>query len=237
MKGVIEHLKKSILPLEGYKPNLNTSPAIRPFQYAFPGNVFPLGAIHELTCQSTEDVGVTISFIAGLLSRLSEQQGICLWIGDKLSVFPPALKFFGLEPDKLIFIESSKNKEQLWLMEEALKCEQLTAVVGEIKNIDFTASRRLQLAVEQSRVNGFIIRNNLEIQNTIACIARWKITSLPGVIKDDLPGVGFPQWNVELLKVRNGKPQSWHIEWVNGNFRNIQDDVYTLTEERMYKVG
>jgi protein ImuA len=163
LKGIIKQLKQSILPLEGYKPNLNVSPAITPFQYAFPGNVFPLGAIHEFTCSSTEDIGVTVSFIAGLLSQLSEQQGTCLWIGDMLNVFPPALKLIGLEPDKSIFMESSKNKEQLWLMEEALKCEKLTAVVGEIKNIDFTASRRLQLAVEQSRVNGFIIRNNLHV--------------------------------------------------------------------------
>ncbi|CAN5739659.1 ImuA family protein [soil metagenome] len=237
MKSIIEQLKQSILQLEGYKPNLNTSPAIRPFQYAFPGNVFPLGALHELTCRSTEDFVVTISFIAGLLSRLSEQQGICLWIADKLNGFPPALKLHGLEPDKFIFIESSNNKEQLWLMEEALKCEHLTAVVGEIKNIDFTASRRLQLVVEQSRVNGFILRNNIQTLNTIACIARWKITALPGIVKNDLPGVGFPQWNVELLKVRNGKPQSWQVAWMNGNFSNIQADVYTITQERMYKVG
>lgn len=41
------------------------------------------------------------------------------------------------------------------VMEEALKCGGLAAVVGEVQDISFTASRRLQLAVEQSGVTGF----------------------------------------------------------------------------------
>jgi hypothetical protein len=36
-----------------------------------------------------------------------------------------------------------------------------------------------------------------------------------------MPGVGFPGWNVELLKVRNGKPGSWQIEWAESRFQNI----------------
>ena len=37
----------------------------------------------------------------------------------------------------------------LWVIEEALKCEGLAAVIGEIKELSFTQSRRLQLAVEK----------------------------------------------------------------------------------------
>ena len=36
-----------------------------------------------------------------------------------------------------------------------------------------------------------------------------------------MPGVGFPRWNVELLKVRNGKPGSWQIEWAESRFQDI----------------
>jgi len=41
-------------------------------------------------------------------------------------------------------------------MEEALKCESLSAVIAETPEISFTVSRRLQLAVEQNRVTSFI---------------------------------------------------------------------------------
>ena len=106
-------------------------------------------------------------------------------------------------------------------MEEALKCEGLAAVIGEIKELSFTDSRRLQLAVEQSQVTGFVLRNNPRSVNTTACITRWKISSLHSELSSGMPGVGFPRWNVDLVKVRNGKPGNWQIEWVAGKFRHI----------------
>ena len=41
------------------------------------------------------------------------------------TIFPPALKSFGIAPDKIIFIDLKKEKEILWAMEEALKCDGL----------------------------------------------------------------------------------------------------------------
>jgi protein ImuA len=38
---------------------------------------------------------------------------------------------------------------------------------------------------------------------------------------DDLPGVAFPRWQVELLKVRNGKPGIWQLEWANGKINEV----------------
>jgi hypothetical protein len=42
-------------------------------------------------------------------------------------------------------------------MEEALRCKAVAAAVGEINNIDLTASRRLQLAAEQGGATGFLL--------------------------------------------------------------------------------
>jgi protein ImuA len=103
-------------------------------------------------------------------------------------------------------------------MDEALKCSALTAVVGEMQEISFTASRRLQLAVEQSSVTGFVIRNNPRKLNTTACVSRWKITPLPSNSNENLPGIGYPCWKVELLRIRNGKPGVWDIVWGEGGF-------------------
>ncbi len=150
-------------------------------------------------------------------------------------MFPPALKSFGIAPDKIIFIDLKKEKEILWAMEEALKCDSLSAVVGEMKELSFTNSRRLQLAVEQSRVTGFILRNNTRNFSTTACVTRWKIAPLPSE-SDDMPGVGFPRWNVELLKVRNGKPGSWQIEFAAGHFSLISK-ITTITLEQKKKTG
>jgi protein ImuA len=118
-----------------------------------------------------------------------------------------------------------------------LKCGGLAAVVGEIQEISFTASRRLQLAVEQTGVTGFIHRRYPRSLNTIACVSRWKITSLPSELEDGMPGVGFPRWNVELSKIRNGKPGAWQIEWAGEYFRHISPFIISTLQEQKRKTG
>jgi protein ImuA len=202
---------------------------------AFPNKSFPLGAVHEFFCTSAEDTAASGGFIAGVLASLMRNGGATLWISSSRTIFPPALQSFGIQPDKIIFIDLQKEKDVAWAMEEALKCEGLAAVVGEMQDISFTASRRLQLAVEQSRVTGFILRRNPR-NLTTACLARWKITSIAsGLHDDDMPGVGFPCWNVELVKIRYGKPGTWKIEWIAGMF----NPVYTITAlpEQQKKTG
>jgi protein ImuA len=195
-----------------------------------------LGAVHEFLCAGAEDAAATGGFIAGILATLMRSGGVSLWISSSRTLFPPALKSFGIDPEKIIFIDLQKEKDILWTMEEALKCGGLATVVGEMQEISFTASRRLQLAVEQSQVTGFILRSNNRNCNTSAFITRWKITSLPSLLADDMPGVGFPRWNVELLKIRNGKPGAWQIEWVAERFRHIAK-ITSLPVTQQKKTG
>ena len=237
--NIIAQLKKDILPLQGFKPAINNTVhdvGLGSINIAFPNELFPLGAVHEFICSGPEDLSASGGFIAGILSTLMLCGGVCLWISSSRTIFPPALKLFGIEPEKIIFVDLQKEKNVLWAMEEALKCDGLAAVVGEMQELSFTVSRRLQLAVEQSRVTGFILRCNPRNINTTACVTRWRITSLPGVLPDDMPGVGFPRWNVELLKVRNGKPGTWPIEWVAGKFRPIYKSA-SMNQEQQKKTG
>lgn len=232
---IIAQLQKDILPLQGFKPigngNLiNTGLGV--IKNVFPKNRFPLGAVHEFCCAGEEDATATSGFIAGILSALMRSGGASIWISSSHKIFPPALKSFGIAPEKIIFIDLQKEKDILWAMEEALKCIGLAAVIGEMRELSFTASRRLQLAVEQSRVTGFIIRRNPHNLNTTACVTRWKITSLPSESEDDLPGIGFPRWNVELMKVRNGKPGNWEIEWMNESFRHVYQPAPIIHAEQ-----
>ena len=218
---IIAQLQRDILPLQGFK-QMNNAIAVNfglgSIKYAFPGSVFPQAAIHEFIC--TEDKSATGGFVAGILSALMRSGGITLWINSSQTFFSPAFKIFGIEPDKIIFINLKREREILWVIEEALKCEGLTAVVGELQKLDFTASRRFQLAVEQSGVTGFLFCPHSKALTATACTTRWKITSLPGEWIQDIPGVGFPKWNVELLKVRNGKPGTWQVGWMDGKFQH-----------------
>lgn len=236
---IIAKLQKDILPLQGFKPISRSSArdtGLGILKNAFPNASFPLGAVHEFFCSGPENAAATGGFIAGILASLMHDGRITLWISSSRTVFPPGLKLFGIEPGNIIFIDLKKEKDILWTMEEALKYDGLAAVVGEMRELSFKDSRRLQLAVEQSRVTSFILRNNSRSLNTTACLTRWKISSLPSTLADDMPGVGFPCWNVELLKVRNGKPGSWQIEWAAGRFRHIpKTDI--IHEVKQKKTG
>jgi hypothetical protein len=106
-------------------------------------------------------------------------------------LFAPALTVFGVEPHKVIFISLHKDKDALWVMEEALKCTGLTAMVCEMGELDFKQSRRLQLAVEQSRVTGFVLRNASGRLNATACAARWQVKPFSSAELNGLTGLGF----------------------------------------------
>jgi len=230
----IAELQMDILRLEGFNSSSNAilDVGLGPLKDAFPNGSFPLGAVHEFLSARAEDSASTGGFISGLLASLMGNSGTALWISSSRTLFPPALKSFGLEPDRFIFIDLQKEKEVIWAMEEALKCEALSAVVGEIREIDFTASRRLQLAVEQSQVTGFILRNKYRNLDTTACVSRWKITPLSSESVDELPGIGFPKWKVELVRMRNGRSGVWEMQWVKGRFLPVYKFPSVLQEQQ-----
>lgn len=231
---ILAKLQSDILRLEGFKSErtIKLDNGLTPILDALPNGSLPIGAVHEFLTTQAEDAASTGGFIAGLLSSLMSANGATLWISSSRKVFPPGLKMFGIEPDRFIFIDLQKEKDVIWATEEALKCSSLSAVVAEIKEIDFTESRRLQLAVEQSQVTGFIIRNNYRKLNTTACVSRWKITPQPSESHDDLPGICFPKWRVELLRIKNGKPGVWSFKWMNGRFVPVQATLITTIDQQ-----
>lgn len=236
---IILKLQSDILRLQGFKQERGSSSlnsGLGSLVNAFPNSTFPTGCIHEFLSDSKESSAATTAFIGGLVNMLTGTSGVTVWISSGRKLFPPALANFGLHPERFIFIDLKKERDLLWAMDEALKCEALTAVIGEIDAVTFTESRRLQLAVEQSNVTGFLIRNTVRNKvATSACVSRWRITSLPGERLDDLPGIGFPKWQVELLRIRNGKPGTWEVSWRQGGFdiQRLQETPHDIREHRM----
>src|SRR5690606_26725649 len=190
-------------------------PGLELFAEAFPDRVFPLGALHEMISYEQADAACTNGFIAALMGHFAKQDGLCLWVGTNREVFPAGIAPFGLPPDRIIFITVKQSQEALWVVEEALKCEALSAVVAQINQFGFTESRRFQLVVEKSGVTCFIYRSCPLTENATACTARWNITPLPRITPEGLPGLGYSSWQVNLLKLKNGRPASWQVSWQN----------------------
>ncbi|GLU57134.1 hypothetical protein Dfri01_65950 [Dyadobacter frigoris] len=237
---IFEKLQKQIFSLQGFTPpseGKQVNFGLGAAEQGFPNHVFPTGAVHELISDGQQHAAATTGFMASLLGKLMQDGGLSLWISRKRTLYPPALKFFGIDPDHVIFIDVKNEKDLLWMTEEALKCQALCAVIAEINDLDLTASRRLQLAVEHSRVTGLLHRINPRMLGNTACAARWKISPVASMLDDDMPGMGFFRWNVQLLKVRNGQTGQWHIQWTAGLFEHVSIAVQVATGKDLLKTG
>lgn len=224
-------LRQEILTLQGFRAPLESEQrdmGLGIINRSFPNHTFPIASVHEFISTCPEETAVTAGFISGLLGTLMNK-GSCLWVSTRRTAFAPALKTFGVKPDQVIFVDAGNNKEALWIVEEGLKCETLASVVGEIPELTFTESRRLQLAVESSRVTGFIHRCTSKPVANVACISRWRIRPVESCCDSGMPGIGMAAWNVELQKIRNGKPGSWLVNWSPEGFRVVVPEVNKLS--------
>ncbi len=230
---IIQKLKIEINTLNGFKQLRNSripNNVLGPVNKAFPYEIFPLGCLHEIRCQDALDRPAAIGFLSVVLSSFIHN-GVIVWISQKEHIFPPALRKFSLDPSNIIFTHPNKSRDLLWTMEEALKCQGISAVVGEFDSMDFNISRRFQLAVEGSRVTAFILGQGSKWNGNTASTARWKISPLPSVIEAGLPGIGFPRWQVHLEKLRNGKPESWDLLYKKGTLVEYIKEEEGLVEE------
>jgi protein ImuA len=86
--------------------------------------------------------------------------------------------------------------------------------------------------VESSHVTGFIHRFRPKTENAVACVTRWKIKPVASAASATIRGVGFPSWSVRLLKVRNGKPGNWQLQYTPGGLQYITPESITIPQRQ-----
>lgn len=184
-----------------------------------PNGGISLGALHEITGAGadTEQAAVATLMAAGMTSRMT---GSVVWVLGERDIFPPALAAVGLHPDRLLIAEA--GRDVLLVMEECLRHQGVAAVVGEISGrLTLTASRRLQLAAEQSGVTAIALRRSRKhddpaLSEPSAALTRWRVASIPSPPplprSPQTPGLGPSLWRLDLTRCRGGGPASWTVE-------------------------
>lgn len=184
------------------------------------------GALHEIVGAPGAN-GAAGGFAAALLSLMSRRedvggQGVVLWCqrrhdaDEAGALYAPGLAAFGLKPEQLLVVQARRDRDVLWAMEEGVKSSALVAVLGEVDELGFTASRRLQLAAETNGVTVLLVRSGGQrASTTSAAITRWKVEAgqtEPAEIGSEHETC----WRLELLRCRGGTPGSWIVEWRDG---------------------
>jgi protein ImuA len=179
-----------------------------------PGGGLSFGSTHEIAGGGADAVAGAVSalFTAGIVARTS---GPVIWCLTRTDLFAPGLGQAGLDLNRVIFVESDNEEGVLDSAETALRFGGIAAVVAEVVRLPMIASRRMQLAAEQTGTMGLIIRRwrrqseATDYGQPTASSTRWRVQSLPSE-ELPVPGVGRPRWNVELLRARAG--ESFDIE-------------------------
>ena len=181
---------------------------------------FPSAGLHEVLGQEgPADFAAANAFVAAISARLS---GGVLWCVGRSQIYAPAIAAIGLSPKKIVFVNAHSDDDILSSMEEGLRHSALGAVIGEVRHVSLTASRRLILASEKSGVAAFILRPPISRKRTehVACATRWRVSAMPSTVLP-VAGIGRPCWSLELLRCRGGGEGQWVVEApeATGHFR------------------
>jgi len=223
-REVIDGLRRQIEQLGGALRSRQSLPfGVPALDRHLPGKGLALGALHEVIegGPASEFAGAATLFVAGLAARL---KGPILWCLTRRDLFTPGLLQVGLDPSRILYVETQRDADLLPLIEDGLHEKGLGAVIGEVTRLGLTASRRLHLAAEASGVPALIIRRWWTVaqkdltQLPTAATTRWRITpAVSEVLPSD--GLGRGRWQVDLLRCRGAEPRTWILEACNAQGR------------------
>jgi protein ImuA len=177
--------------------------------------------LSELFAGSPRDSG----WAGFLLAQLDTAKPL-LWVQERMAilesgrVYPP-----GLGRIEIIHVEARDARTALWAMEEGVRCSALSGVIGELWGnppvLGFTATRRLAVASEQSRVPCWLVRLGGSADLSGARM-RWRVASMPSLTNPlDPRAPGTPAWDVELFRARRSPPGRWSIAHEAGAFHLV----------------
>jgi protein ImuA len=117
----------------------------------------------------------------------------------------------GLDPRRLLLVETAHRKDTLWAMEEALRSDAAAAVAGVIDQFDLKTSQRLQLAAMDAGLPLFVLRP-AQLLESSAAATRWRVGAAAAA-RDRFGLFARPRWQLMLERCRNGRAGEWMVEY------------------------
>lgn len=174
-----------------------------------------LGALHEIAPLAGNDRTAALGFLVALLARLPDAPLLFVMPRALAAQTRPhghGLNRMGLDPARVLLIETAGEKQSLWALEEALRSAVPAAVAGAIgRKLDLRASQRLHLAAGESGVPLFLLRPAGAFEPGVA-VTRWEIGSVPAA-RDRFGMIVRSRWRVVLSRCRNGRTNEWLVEY------------------------
>jgi protein ImuA len=203
MTMMLRDLRARIARIEGFAPERQARACPTGWaavDAALPGGGLREGALHEIHSPDPAD-GAAMGFAARLLGRFQARTPgqTVLWASCRADLFAPGLLAAGADPGRLLMARCRDAEELLFAFEEGLKSKALAAVFGEIGELDFALSRRLQLAAADAGATLILLRPARFGAAPSAAVTRWRAEACPG------------GWSLTLFRCRGGRPGHWRM--------------------------
>lgn len=234
-------LRREAARLEGRSGVGRLSLGVGPLDSALAGGL-ALGRVHMLCGRPGHDgalTGFTVALLRRLLARQedsrADRSAPVVWCpaaatGGAGMLYAAGLAALGLDPGRLLIVDSPSPGQRLAALEDILRTSGLAAVVmeydGAVQSGEYwmRLARRAQLAAEASGVTGFLTGWPVAASGFET---RWRIapsgTSAVTGPSSDLSSRWHPCWQVDLLQARGGRAHATRLCWqaLDNSFRDL----------------
>ena len=199
-RELVDSLRQEIARLEGARHLTREAPVSSgygPLDNLLPGRGFHRGTLVEWLASGA---GSGVESLALATAREACREGGALVVFDLTREFyPPAAVRLGIDSGSLIIVQAANQSDNLWALDQALRCPGVAGVLAWPEKLDGRTFRRLQLAAEQGGGLGLLVRPQGARHEPSWAAVRLAIEPLPAV------ALHAPRrLKVELLRSRGG---------------------------------
>jgi protein ImuA len=219
---VVHELRRLLPRMEGFAAQARAlSFGLPALDSHLPGGL-ALAALHEVAPETDGDGAAAFGFIAALLSRIPNPSRtakggpllIVLSARDTAQYGLPSghgLNGLGVDPARVILVETANEKQTLWVLEEALRSHAPAAVAGTIERLDLKRSQKLHLVAGEAALPLILLRPARAAEASAAA-TRWRVGAAQAA-RDRFGLIARPRWRLNLERCRNGRPGEWLVEF------------------------
>jgi len=184
-------------------------------------------ALHEVAPHQHGDTPAAFGFLVALLARFLPITRPLLLVASHRALADHGrphghgLQQLGLDPARLILVETRNDAQTLWAMEEALRSRVPAAVGGAIGRLDLKTSQRLHLAAGEAGLPLVLLRPapaDTRARDASAAATRWRIGTAEAA-RDRYGLLVRTRWRARLERCRNGRPGDWLVEFDHAAYR------------------
>jgi protein ImuA len=199
-----------------------------------------VGALHEVAPHQHGDTPAAFGFLVALLARFAPEHDPEKWtpvfgkdhaptnkpvllvashraLADHGRPHGHGLQQLGLDPARLILVETRNDQQTFWALEEALRSRAPAAVGGAAARLDLKTSQRLHLAAGDAGLPLLLLRP-AQADDASAAATRWRIGTAEAA-RDRFGLLARTRWRARLERCRNGRPGEWLVEFDHAAYR------------------